>query len=64
MNGQKKVKDMADTIAWNISCQLQSINFHPSTVQLIGVNAGGDHGDLAFQFGVSVHIEISDGSMI
>jgi hypothetical protein len=33
-------------------------------VQRIGVVAGGDHGDVAFQFGVSVHIEISDGSQV
>jgi hypothetical protein len=57
-------KDMADTIAWNISCQLQSKNIHPSSVQHDRVVAGGDHGDVAFQFRVSVHIEISDGSTI
>ena len=33
-------------------------------MQRIGVVAGGDHGDVAFQFGVSVHIEISDGSQV
>jgi hypothetical protein len=37
---------------------------HPSKVSRIRVVAGGDHGDVAFQFGVSVHIEISDGSRI
>ncbi len=26
--------------------------------------AGGDHGNVAFQFGASVHVEISDGSRI
>jgi hypothetical protein len=55
---------MADTIAWNISHQLKSNNIHPSSAQRIRVVAGGDHGDVAFQFGASVHIEISDGSMI
>jgi hypothetical protein len=33
-------------------------------VQHVGVVAGGDHGDVDFQFGASVHIEISDGSTI
>jgi hypothetical protein len=55
---------MADTIVWNISCQLQSKNIHPSNLQRIRVVAGCDHGDLTFQFGASVHIEISDGSTI
>jgi hypothetical protein len=55
---------MADTIAWNILRQLQVRNINPSKVQRVGVVAGGDHGDVAFQFGASVHIEISDGSTI
>jgi hypothetical protein len=55
---------MANTIAWNILCQLQSKNIHPSSVQRIRVVAGGDHGNVAFQFGASVQIEISDRSTI
>jgi hypothetical protein len=55
---------MADTIAWNIPRQLKINNIHLSSVQRVGVVAGGDHGDVAFQFGASVHIEISDGSTI
>ena len=55
-------KDIADAIAWNLSHQLQSKNIHPSTVQCVGVVAGGDHGDVAFQFGAAVLLEISDGS--
>jgi hypothetical protein len=53
-------KDMADTIAWNLLRQLQSKNIHPSSVVHEGVVAGGDHGDVAFQFGASVHVEISN----
>ena len=26
--------------------------------------AGGDHGDVAFQFGASVHVEMSEGNRI
>ena len=37
-------QDIADAIAWKLSHQLQSKNIHPSTVQCIGVVAGGDHG--------------------
>jgi len=55
-------KDIADAIAWNLSHQLQSKNIHPSTVQCVGVVAGGDHGDVAFQFGAAALLEISDGS--
>ena len=37
---------------------------NPTKVLRIGVVAGGDHGNVAFQFGASVHIEISDGRRI
>ncbi len=33
-------------------------------MQHVGVVAGGDHGDVAFQFGAAVLIDISDGSTI
>jgi hypothetical protein len=57
-------KDMANAIAWNLLRQLQNNNIHPSSVQRIGVVAGGDHGDVVFQFGVAVLIDISEGSTI
>jgi hypothetical protein len=44
-------KDTADIISWNLSCHLESQNIHSSSVVHIEVVAGGDHGDVAFQFG-------------
>ena len=57
-------KNMANAIAWNLSHQLQIKNIHPSRVQHIGVVTGGDHGDIAIQFGAAVLIDISNGSTI
>ncbi len=55
---------MANAIAWNLLHQLPSKNTHPSSVQHVGVVAGGDHGDVAFQFGAAILVEISEGITI
>jgi hypothetical protein len=55
---------MANAIAWNLLHQLQSKNIHPSSVQHVGVVAGGDHGDVAFLFGAAILVEISEGITI
>jgi len=57
-------KDMVDTIAWNLSRHLESQNIHPSSVLRVEVVAVGDHGDVAFQFGASVHVEMSNAHRI
>ncbi len=55
-------KDMANAISWNLSRQLECQKINSSDVLRIGVVAGSDHGNVAFQFGASVHVKISDGS--
>lgn len=57
-------KDTADAIAWNLSRHLESQHIRPSSVERVEVVAGGDHGDVAFQFGASVHVEMSEGNRI
>jgi hypothetical protein len=51
-------KDMADAISCNLLHQLECKKIQPSKVLCVGVVAGSDHGNVAFQFGASVHIEI------
>jgi hypothetical protein len=53
-------KVMVDVIAWNLSHHLESQNICSTSVVHVNVVASGDHGDVAFQFGASVHVEMSD----
>jgi hypothetical protein len=62
-------KEKAEKIEWNektvgkeitlyIQCHLSSKAIAPSDVERVQVVVGGDHGDVAFQFGASLSVEI------
>jgi hypothetical protein len=43
---------------------LKSKAISPSNVERVQVVVGGDHGDVAFQFGASITVEMIDGQII
>jgi hypothetical protein len=47
-----------------LQCHLKSKAITPSDIERVQVVVGGDHGDVAFQFGTSITVEMIDGQII
>jgi hypothetical protein len=62
LNGLKKRID--EEIARNLQRHLHSKSAHLSDFHCIQVVVGGNHRDIAFQFGVSVSVKLSDENII
>ncbi len=61
LNGQKKLDK---EITLELRRHLSSKSVMPTDVLCVQVVIGGDHGNIAFQFGVSVSVELSDDCII
>ena len=57
-------KNLDDEITLYLQRHLSSKSISPSDVKRIQVVAGGDHGDVAFQFGALVSVEMTDARKI
>jgi hypothetical protein len=62
-------KEQAETLEWTeknidneltcyLQCHLSSVSVNPSNVVQVQIVTGGNHGDLAFQFGASVSVKL------
>jgi hypothetical protein len=70
-NGKEKVekiewteKNFDEEITMYLQRHLKSKAIAPSNVERVQVFVGGDHGDVAFQFGASITVEMIDGQII
>ena len=57
-------KDMDTEITIQLARLLQSKDIDPKRVKRVQVVSGGDHGDIAFQFGATVSVELDDDTVI
>jgi len=57
-------KKLEEEITLELKRRLSSKSVMPTDVLRVQVVIGGDHGNTAFQFGTSVHIELSDDPII
>jgi hypothetical protein len=70
-NGKEKAdkiewmeKDIDEQITMYLQRRLKSKAIAPSNVERVQVVVGGNHGDVAFQFGMSITVETIDGQII
>jgi hypothetical protein len=57
-------KNIEEEITMYLQRHLKSKTIAPSDVDHVQVVVGGDHGDVAFQFGTSITVEMIDGQII
>ncbi len=57
-------KNIDDEITLYLQCHLSSKSIRPSDVEHVQVVVGDDHGDIAFEFGVSLSVELIDRRII
>ena len=57
-------KNVDEEITMYLQRHLKSKAIAPSDVERVQVVVGGDHGDVAFQFGTSITVEMIEGQII
>jgi hypothetical protein len=57
-------KNIDEEITMYLQCHLKSKAIAPSNVERVQVVVGGNHGDVTFQFGMSITVEMIDGQII
>ncbi len=62
MSGLKK--NIVKEITLYLQCHLSSKAITPSNIERVQVVVGGDHRDVAFQFGMSLSVELIDRRII